>query len=298
MIATRTKDVTAISEITGLWRRSLISWPDGRSDTTTAVRWMQTPSLFVDLRQPANRPSFDGVRCLRNLGRAHIEWLALQEGFAGEIRWDGHYVEWQRQFDFQPKAPLPDAGKLWFDGDVMMEEGRDIPYIEHWHREAVSPHPCVGIALRDASTGQPGMLVRAGNLFMYARGRMIDPPPQSDLRQLISSAPARHDMQDLIDCEISFGSIGAEGWQIEHSSLPFKERQLLQPKPVELEGAVLRTHDLGSDGDCMERRWDITRVQGALAELFATGRDFHDEVDQDDLSPGLLRPLRSPGSGR
>jgi hypothetical protein len=272
MIASRTRPVTGIAEIAGLWRRSLIRWPDGRSDTTTAVRWMQTPSLFVDLRQPANRPSFEGVNCLRDLGRAHIDWLACQEGFAGEILWGGRHVEWRRQFDFQPKSALPDAGKLWFEGDVMMEEGRDIPYMEHWHRDVISPQPCAGIALRDAATGQAGMLVRAGDLFMYARARRTGLPPLSDLRQLIGAAPALGDIQDLVDCEISFGSVGADGWRIEQSSLPFKERLLFQPKTTERGDAALRSKDLGDDGKPVERRWDITRVEGTLTQLLGTGK--------------------------
>jgi hypothetical protein len=59
--------VPTIADITGLWRRSLIEWPDGRSDTTTSVRRMQTPTFNVDLRQPMDRPSFKVVRCLCKL---------------------------------------------------------------------------------------------------------------------------------------------------------------------------------------------------------------------------------------
>jgi hypothetical protein len=268
MTAPPIRPITGITELTGLWRRSLIRWPDGRSDATTAVYWMQTPSLFVDLRQPADRPSFESVHCLRDLGRANLEWLAHQEGFAGEVLWDGRHIEWLRHFDFQPKAALPDAGKLWFEGDVMMEEGRDLPYREHWHRDVADPRPCAGIALREVATGQSAMLVRAGDLFMYARARRIALPPLSDLRQLIGAAPSEDAMQDLVDCEISVGSVGAGCWRIEHSSLPFKERRLLQPT-TDTGDAALRTHDLGDDGREIERHWDLTRIEGSLAELFA-----------------------------
>ncbi len=268
--AARTRPVTGIADILGVWRRSLIRWPDGTTDATTAVRWMQTPSLFVDLRQPANRPSFDGVNCLRDLGRAHIDWMARQEGFAGEVLWDGRHIEWQRQFDIQPKSASPDVGKLWFDGDVMLEEGRDIPYLEHWHRAVIEPHPCAGIALREATTLQAGMLVRAGDLFMYARARLNGLPPLSDLRQLIDAAPTVGAMQDLVDCEISFGSIGVEGWRIEQSSLPFKEHRCLQPA-LEHRGTMLRTHDLGVDGKAVERLWNVVRLEGDISELLHAG---------------------------
>ena len=265
------RPVTAVADIRGLWRRSLIRWPDGRSDTRTAVSWLQTPSLFVDLRQPADRPSFDGVHCLRDLGRAHIHWLAAQEGFAGETLCDGHHVEWQRWIDFQPQSAFPDAGKLWFERDVMLEQGREVPYLEHWHREGAAAQPCGGIALRETTSGQAAMLVRAGDRFMYARARPTGLPPLSDLRGLVGDAPAADMMQDLIDCEISGGFVGIDGWRIEQSTLPFKERRWLQPITGHGSaidgGAMLRTHDLSVDGKALERRWEITRVEGILADL-------------------------------
>jgi hypothetical protein len=273
--------VTSSDEITGLWRRSLVRWPDGRSDTTTSVRWMQTRTLFVDLRQPADRPRFDGVHCLHDLGRDQIEWLALQAGFAGELRWDGHHVEWRRQFDFRPTQALPDEGRLWFEGSVMIEEGRHSPYVEHWHRDVPSPRPCAGVALRDASTGQAGMLVRAGDGFMYARARAIGLPPQAELPRLVGAAATKGEILELIDCEISFGSVGAGTggaavWRIEHSTLPFKEGQLLQPLPGR-EGEAgprgeagpqgLRTRDMAAGGEPLERRWVVTGMEGSAGEL-------------------------------
>jgi len=228
---------------------------------------MQSPSLFVDLRQPAHRPDFENVRCLRQLERAHIEWLALQDGFAGEIRYDGPFVEWQRHIDLHPMMASPDVGRCWFEGDMMLEEGRDTPYIERWHRRPRAPHTCDAIALRDATTGRAGIIVRAGHVFMYARARAFDLAPHSKLLEHIQSAAALHAAQNLIDCEISAGRIGPEGWRIEHSSLPFKERQNLAPL---WDGSErLMTTDLAPDGQTIERRWEITRVQGVLTGLLA-----------------------------
>ncbi len=258
-----------IAEITGLWRRSLIKWPDGeKSDTTTSVRWMQSPGLFVDLRQPADRPSFEDATCLRQLDRAQIEWLVLQEGFAGEIHFDGVYFEWQRQIDLQPRAAFPDAGRFWFEGEVMVEEGRDLPYIEHWHREPQASQRCAGIGLRDAETGLAGILVRAGDLFMYARARACDFPPRLNLPQHIRTVASVRDAQDLIDCEISFGRISAADWRIEHSSLPFKEG----PCPCSRRPSISSTADsepptLPRMGGRSNGGGKSPRVQGALADV-------------------------------
>ena len=51
-----------IAALAGLWRRSLIMWPDGRRDTTTWVNWLQGGKSYIDLRQPRGRPDFSGVR--------------------------------------------------------------------------------------------------------------------------------------------------------------------------------------------------------------------------------------------
>jgi hypothetical protein len=259
--------VPTIADITGLWRRSLIKWPDGRSDTTTSVRWMQTPTLYVDLRQPADRPSFNEVRCLRELSRENVEWLARQEAFAGEIRFDGVYFEWLRQIDLQPATAFADAGRFWFESDMMVEEGRDSPYIEHWHREANCSEACSGIRMREVSTGRTGIIVRSGDLFMYARRRPIDMPPRCNLIECIGRTSELPAAQDLIDCEISFGRIEAAGWRIENSSLPFKENRLLGPQTFELSKGRLKTVDVAPGGESIDLTWDIMGVQGSLNDV-------------------------------
>ena len=122
-----------ITDTLGLWERSLIAWPDGRQDTTTFVAWLQGPSLFADLRQPANPPSFDGVSCLDDLQPQHLDWLVQQEGFAGRFLRDGDAFEWRRIIDFQCPSDVADAGYLAFSDGILVERGRDIPYIRTWH---------------------------------------------------------------------------------------------------------------------------------------------------------------------
>jgi hypothetical protein len=259
--------VASIADITGLWRRSLIRWPDGNLDTTTSVFWLQTPTLFVDLRQPADRPSFSDVNCLRDLRRDHLGWLARQEGFAGEIHFDGAYFEWQRQIDFQPVAPFPDAGRFWIEADRMIEEGRDVPYIEHWHRAAQCQEPCVGVRIQDVPGGRLGFVVRIGNVFMYARRRLVEAPLQGKLIDCIEQADNMTEAQDLVDCEISFGRIERGGWRIERSSLPYKENQLLGFHADESQTGLVSTTDVTPSGEPLACHWQVTDVQGAMSEV-------------------------------
>src|SRR5262245_65035312 len=99
--------VSGVTELQGLWRRSLISWPGRNSDTTTTVRWLQGPRAYVDLRQPAPRPDFSHARALDDLTLEDCLWLAHQEGFAGHLGFDGTWFEWHREIDFQPRAARP-----------------------------------------------------------------------------------------------------------------------------------------------------------------------------------------------
>src|ERR1700735_5276672 len=84
-VAVRVAEVSALS---GLWRRSLIVRADGTRDVSTWVRWLQGPGLCVDLRQPAARPDFSSVQCLRDLTMPQLDWMAGQDGFAGHLLGD------------------------------------------------------------------------------------------------------------------------------------------------------------------------------------------------------------------
>jgi hypothetical protein len=261
--------VTTIADISGVWHRSLIRWPDGRSDTTTSVRWLQTPTLFADLRQPAGRPGFSEPTCLRELTRPQVDWLAGQEGFAGELLFDGTFFEWRRQIDLQPAAGVPDAGRLRFEAETLVEEGREVPYVEHWHRLAKHATPGAGVRLRDVSSGLLGFIVRSENRFMYARERPVETTVRGRLIDCVAAAADLAAAQDCVDCEISYGAIESAGWRIERSSLPYKENRLLGLTAAESMDGRLRSADVGPAGAAHARVWQIVDVQGSIGELLA-----------------------------
>ncbi|MFA5122035.1 hypothetical protein [Zavarzinia sp.] len=256
----------SVATLRGLWQRSLIAWPDGRRDETTAVWWLQGPGLYIDLRQPAGRPDFAAVHCLDDLDREQARWLAGQEGFAGELTFDGRHFTWARDLDVQPVSPYSDAGSLRFENDVLVEEGRDVAYVEHWHRGPEAVQPCSAARLACAEDGRAGFVVRCGERFMYARARTAALPAGGDLAALVAAAPTAADARDLIDCEISIGRIGPAGWTIEHSSLPYREGAGLGPVTGGC-GAQLLTRDIARNGREITRAWRIEALQGALTDL-------------------------------
>jgi hypothetical protein len=262
----------ALETLTGLWRRSLIVWPDGRRDDTSRVNWLQGPGLYLDLRQPVGRPDFAHATSLADLTPRDMDWLARQEGFAGELVHEDGWFEWRRDIDFQPEAIYSDRGRLRVEGDVMIEEGADIPYIEHWHREPIAAEPCWATRLRDRESGRVGALIRLGNLFMYARQRAAVPPPHLHLRDCVAGAATLDEARALVDCEISQGAVTSAGWIVQRSSLPFREGKSLAPV---LGGATLATADTDRAGHATARHWEIADLRGT---------PVFDVVAREDLS--------------
>jgi hypothetical protein len=258
--------IPRITELQGLWRRSLIAWPDGRRDETTNVHYLQGPSRYADLRCPLGRPDFSHTRRLNDLAVEQIVWLATQEGFAGTLVPDGDAFEWRRTIDFQPATDQSDAGHLWFEADLLIEQGRDIPYIEHWHRENGAPHPCAALHLRQPDTGVDGFIVRVGDTFMYARDRAAPLPRNVSLAQCVGGSGSPAAARAMIDCEISAGRIQRGVWTIEHSSLPFREGRELALMSIP-GGDGMLSSDIDADGVPLFRDWRIVAAEGAAATI-------------------------------
>ena len=228
-----------VTDLQGLWRRSLIAWPGRPSDTTTSVRWLQGPHAYIDLRQPMPLPDFSHVRSREDLSFEDCAWLACQEGFAGHLHFDGRHFEWVREIDFQPPAPTADAGSLRWEGDVLVETGRDADYVEHWHRDTSAAKTPTTLAYmqdspatrgaRGAPEKAPAVLLRVGPNFMYARDRAVT--LDKGYRTLVEYLQAAPDLQlarELIDSEISFGTVTESGLRIAASTLPYRIGALLE----------------------------------------------------------------------
>jgi hypothetical protein len=260
-----------VADMRGLWHRSLLVRADATRDTTTWVAWLQGPTLFADLRVPAGRPSFRGARGRRDLTPMQTAWLASQQGFAGRLDREGEYFVWRRRLDFQPVSGVADAGRLREERGLVIEEGRDDPYIEHWHRQPDAITPNAGARLRDQHTGREGVIVRVGRSFMYARaGTSALLPTGTLLSDHVRAAASLSYAQELVDCEISFGSIASDGaWIIERSSLPYREGAYLEPS---LDAAsCLQISDVTEEGQAMRRGWEVKEFEGDATALQSSG---------------------------
>jgi hypothetical protein len=251
-----------VEDLRGLWRRSLITWPNGMRDETTQVRWLQGPCVYIDLRQPASLPVLSGRRGLSEISMEDCAALARQEGFAGRFGFDGRFFEWARHIDFQPKPLYADVGSLWWEGNVLVERGRDIDYIEHWHRDDASATTgAVAVTLRGTGCDTKAALLRVGSVFMFARERAITPPAHKTLSECIAEASSVQDARALIDCEISFGEIDAAGFRITASSLPYRVGDFLEPRDS---ASHMTTRDRDASGAVITRHWNIIEAEGDL----------------------------------
>jgi hypothetical protein len=252
----------SLSELQGLWRRRLMSWPEGKADTTTEVYWLQGPKFYADLRIPAGRPESKAT-CLCELDWPMLHFLARQEGFFGTLDVAASIGHWHRIFDYQPTTGREDRGHLAFEHEVLIERGAEAPYVEHWVREAEDNG---AMALSLAAKGYIACLITAGEAFMFARSRGTPLPLEADLSACVEQAGSLENAQALFDCEITFGRVIDQQWRIERSSLPFREGQMLRPDICADTGKLL-LDDITRKGLFLRRVWTITSTEGSRGRL-------------------------------
>lgn len=208
----------------GLWRRLALERGDGSGDIATTVLWLQTATLYADLRIPPDRPDFAAGASLSALSDAQALWLATQEGFAGRLHLAGEDAHWERRIDYRPLGGPPDEGRLVRRRRMMVEDGRHDPYVEHWWDD--DPPAATDT---EVVADEPGrILVRAGRHFILARDGRPQPPAPGRLAALVAAAtPAER--AALLDCEISYGTIADGRWRIALSTLPWREGALIDP---------------------------------------------------------------------
>lgn len=206
-------------ELTGVWRRELITAP-GFRDEATQVYWLQTRSWYADLRVPADRP-VARARSLDAYGKEDLARLALVQGFAGELTASADVCLWRRDLDFQPPGPIPDEGTYEIVGDVMIERGVHAEYEEIWRKVPGSDGPAAAFELTgdSAAPGRRGLLVVAGDHFMCVLDRVSGPPQGASL-SAVAAEPGFD--RTVFDMPICYGRVSG-GWNVELASLPWLE---------------------------------------------------------------------------
>jgi hypothetical protein len=214
----------------GVWSRDWIEKRGVKSDALD-VHYLQTPTFFADMRIPRDRSGMAAAKSFADLTDEQLRSLAGQNGFTGRTTLAGMVATWQHDIDFQPSDGTPDKGRLEpLAPDQMREHGLDGSYIEAW-RSSTDGRGRFLVVRVEHSGRLSRTLVVVGNQFIYVRDRAKQLPPAASFDALIEAAhPNRERMVEYLDCEFSTGRVsgGRVSWEIEQSTLPWRERRHLE----------------------------------------------------------------------
>jgi hypothetical protein len=210
----------------GAWQRDWISRHGGARDASVTVRYVQTPSVFGDVRIRGDRPELAGAASFADLSDDQLLALAKQNGFAGYTTIDGANATWHHEIDFQPSDESADIGRIEPAGDgKMFEHALDGSYVESWSALGGAERPFLAVKVARGDRVDR-LLAVAGDHFVYARARPTALPTADSITAAIARTGAtREAIIGFLDCEISYGN--TRGWQIIRSTLPWQEGKRL-----------------------------------------------------------------------
>lgn len=258
----------------GAWTREWIERRGVRSNTF-AVHYLQTPSVFADVRFARDRPAFAHATSFADLSDADLLHLARQRGFTGQVTAAGDTITWQHAIDFQPPDGEPDIGRVERAGPGRMyEHALDNSYVESWASTTSGDDAFLVVRVERAGR-LAQLLVVVGEHFLYVQNRSADLPRATSLEALFRDTHAtRADMIRYLDCEFSAGRVrgGVVPWVVEASTLPWREGRRLafvEAIAVEAGAAQLRVRVAPTDQAVVPVN---TLSRAALIALFPVDR--------------------------
>jgi hypothetical protein len=212
-----------------VWTRDWIEARGARS-SRLAVHYLQTPTLFADMRLPIQRPSFPQATSFADLTDAELLQLTRTRGFTGRVAAVGDTITWHHEIDFQPPDGTPDIGRVERIGPTQMyEHALDSSYVESWRSVASGDDAFLVVRVERAGRLVQTLFV-VGDYFLYVRNRSGDLPVAPSMDSLIMATHAtRQQIIAYLDCDFSTGRVrgGNIPWEVEGSTLPWREgRQL------------------------------------------------------------------------
>ncbi|SFM97730.1 hypothetical protein [Variovorax sp. OV329] len=255
----------------GLYRRHIIAFADGTSDTETQVYWLQSRNFSIDLRLPREAGLVAQARPLADYSRDELAVLCEYEGWVAQCVWDGEQLAWREPTAFQLHDRWPEPAPLRRVGNCMIEFAPSGAYVEDWRLQPSAPGPLVGLRLIDERELESGrVLHRGGGLIVsgdYAglvMGRAEAPGVSAPLRDHVLSAQGNDEaLGRLMDFETSIarGSM-REGFEVTHSTCPGRVGQQAFPLDgftLESDGSVSQV--VHGDGLVTRRRFTVDTLE-------------------------------------
>jgi hypothetical protein len=151
--------------------------------------------------------------------------LVRQRAFAGHATVKGSRVSWHHAFDYQPYGGAlasGDEGEAAFQGARMIEKGVHADYVEHYLKLDGGKGPYLALHAPAEGALPEGIVVVAGDHFIYARNRRAALPGFGKLADMLRCA---RDPLRLLDAEFSYGRRrgGRVPWEVLLSTVPMRE---------------------------------------------------------------------------
>jgi hypothetical protein len=213
--------------------REYIILDGGPKDPSVAI-WIQTESMFFDLRKPHDRPAFAGRNSLEDFSGDELIQLTRHSGDVGICSIENRVATWKGwndRFGFfcDDVAIFPEDGRLEPKGNVIYEyetAKSSVPYEEAWVQQPCEDGLTAHLTLRTESNADEVLAV----LLVVDRYAGYVEKSTSENRaslevQLKHAAGDSERMRQILDCEASY-AIRARAdapYIVRHSNFPFRE---------------------------------------------------------------------------
>jgi len=264
----------------GLWRRHIISFADGSSDTDTQVFWLQSRNFSIDLRLPRPADIVPGGVPLTFRSPGQWRVIANYEGWVAHSRWDGAQLSWSDPTAYQFDDRWPEPAPLQRIGNCMLEVAPSGAYAEDWRLQASADGPLVGLRLIeevDLRTGRQrhvgGGLIVSGDFAGLVLGRADPRKEPGSLEQAVLAAQSQPEaLARLLGFEASI-ACGAldRGFEVTHSTVPGRPGTMLFPLDgfaFQADGTVIQEIRQG-DAVCL-RRFTVDTIEPSVSWPLST----------------------------
>lgn len=167
----------------GVWQRTRRRAGAGENRTDTVI-WIQTPTLYADIRVPAP---------------GDVSSRAKTGGFAGWLDVEDQICRWQRPIDLDPGPEGADQGVMFRDEASMIEVGLLANYLEDYR--LIDP------ATRSFAASRGGFTVHNGSVGFAREGPLdivVAAGPYLTHARRDGSSSLRHGSFDASDRRASF----------------------------------------------------------------------------------------------
>lgn len=141
-----------ISDLGGVWKRTLLIDAQGERDEASEVYWLQVGSVAGDIRASVLDEQAE---------TAFVGWLS-KHGSA--FRWDPVTAHGS------VTDGSPDEGYLAFEGRWLREDGVHTAYVEYWERDEFASKRDCAVEFRTTS-GESGYLIEVGRYALCTISR-------------------------------------------------------------------------------------------------------------------------------